>query len=82
MTKFEKNIEADITSFWETMLDDEKPEISIGSIDIYEINKLFILFYGYSPIKEEIESAYGMVKNTNKTLQDAVDMALAIEFNN
>jgi len=71
-----------VIKFWETMLEDETPEISIGSIDIYEINKLFILFNGYSPIKEEIESAYGMVKNTNKTLQDAVDMALAIEFNN
>jgi hypothetical protein len=66
--------------FWKAMLENETPEISIGSIDIYEINDLYILFNGYSPIQEEVESAYGVVKNTNKTLQDAVDMALAIEF--
>jgi len=75
------NKDVTIAKFWETMLKDEKPELSIGNIDIYEINKMFILFYGYEPIKEEWESMYGIIKNNNKNLQDAVDMALALEFN-
>ena len=87
------NKDVTIAKFWETMLEDEKPELSIGNIDIYEINKMFILFYGYEPIKEEWESAHGIIqqsswpvlsvrrsKNNNKSLQDAVDMALALEF--
>jgi hypothetical protein len=75
------NKDVTIAKFWETMLKDEEPELSIGNIDIYEINKMFILFYGYEPIKEEWKSAYGIIKNNNKSLQDAVDMALALEFN-
>ena len=73
-------IETKETKFWETMLEDEEPEISIGNIDIYEINKKFILFRGYEPIKEKWENAYGIIENNNKSLQDAVDMALALEF--
>ena len=69
-----------VTKFWETMLKDEKPELSIGNIDIYEINKMFILFYGYEPIKEKWEGIYGIIENNNKRLHDAVDMALALEF--
>jgi len=75
------NKDVTIAKFWETMLEDEEPELSIGNIDIYEINKMFILFYGYEPIKEEWESAHGIIKNNNKNLHDAVDMALALEFN-
>ena len=72
----------------ETVLADDKPEISIGNIDIYEINKKFSLFRGYEPTASynnrvvfdqhgDMTSSYNM-----DSLQDAVNMALAIEFDN
>ena len=78
----------DVTKFWETMLADEKPEISIGNIDIYEINKKFSLFRGYEPTASYNnrvvfdQHGEGLSSYNMESLQDAVNMALAIEFDN
>lgn len=71
--------------FWKTMLKDEKPEISIGSIDIFSIKmsgqgEKFGLFRNFAPITEEVEDAWGTHKGVQSTLQDAVDVALLHEF--
>tara|TARA_R110002020_G_scaffold137422_3_gene306402 strand:- start:114 stop:353 length:240 start_codon:yes stop_codon:yes gene_type:complete len=66
--------------FWEIMLKDIKPELTIGTIDIYKINKNYVLFYGTNPIIETVEDAYGVHGATQPTLQDAVDVAILHEF--
>ena len=73
-----KNVSAD--KFWEVMLEDTQPEISIGSIDIYTINDRFGLFRKYKPVTEAVEDAWGIHKGIEATLQDAVDVALLHEF--
>ena len=75
----------DTVVFWKTMLEDEKPEISIGSIDIFSIKmsgqgEKFGLFRNFAPITEEVEDAWGTHKGVQSTLQDAVDVALLHEF--
>lgn len=65
---------------WKVMLEDENPEISIGSIDIYTINNRFGLFRNYVPVIEEVEDAWGTHKGIQSSLQDAVDVALLHEF--
>tara|TARA_B100000686_G_C16725305_1_gene937419 strand:- start:1288 stop:1536 length:249 start_codon:yes stop_codon:yes gene_type:complete len=66
--------------FWKGMLEDENPEVSIGSIDIYTINNKFGLFRNYVPVIEEVEDAWGTHKGIQSSLQDAVDVALLHEF--
>ena len=66
--------------FWEIMLKDIKPELTIGTIDIYKINNNYVLFYGTNPIIETVEDAYGVHGATQPTLQDAVDVAILHEF--
>ena len=66
--------------FWEIMLKDINPELTIGTIDIYKINKNYVLFYGTNPIIETVEDAYGIHGATQPTLQDAVDVAILHEF--
>lgn len=66
--------------FWEIMLKDIKPKLTIGTIDIYKINKNYVLFYGTKPITETVEDAYGVHGATQPTLQDAVDVAILHEF--
>ena len=65
---------------WKVMLEDENPEISIGSIDIYTINNRFGLFRNYVPVIEEVEDAWGTHKGIQSSLQNAVDVALLHEF--
>lgn len=66
--------------FWETMLEDITPKLTIGNIDIYKINKNYVLFYGTKPITETVEDAYGVHRGAQPTLQDAVDVAILHEF--
>ena len=66
--------------FWEIMLKDIKPELTLGTIDIYKINKNYVLFYGTKPITKTVEDAYGVHRGAQPTLQDAVDVAILHEF--
>ena len=70
----------EIEKFWEIMLNNENPELTIGNIDIYKINKNYVLFYGTNPIIETVEDAYGVHGATQPPLQDAVDVAILHEF--
>ena len=72
---------------WKVMLEDENPEVSIGSIDIYSIQMSgqpvkFGLFRNYVPVIEEVEDMFGTHKGIQPSLQDAVDVALLHEFGN
>ena len=66
--------------FWEVLIGDCAPELTIGNTSIYKINKNYVLFNGYKPITETVEDEFGVHGATQPTLQDAVDVALIHEF--
>ena len=68
--------------FWEILISDCDPELTIGNTSIYKINKNYVLFNGYKPITETVEDEFGIHGGTQPTLQDAVDVALLHEFEN
>ena len=76
-----KSIKAVSTDkFWEVLIGDCEPELTIGNPSIYKINKNYVLFNGYKPITETVEDEFGVHGATQPTLQDAVDVALIHEF--
>ena len=75
--------------FWIEMLKDEAPELTIGGIYIFKIGCAGRTYYSlftrqhnghFHYITETIDSAYGELENNSTNLQDAVDLALAHEF--
>ena len=80
--------------FWTTMINivmlkNQTPEFTIGTIGIFKIDVVGQSYYplfqeslnsGWKYITETIDSAYGELENKSTNLQDAVDLALAHEF--
>ena len=62
--------------FWEVLLGDSEPELTIGSIEIHIVNGRYWLFKDKHPLT----SVIGVLGRKNTTLQDAVDVALVHEF--
>ena len=71
---------------------DAKPYLTIGTIGIFKVKMFDSISYalfqetfysGYEKwkyITETIDSAYGELENNSTNLQDAIDLALAHEF--
>ena len=64
-----------LVGFWESMLDDEPPELTIEWLEIYIINGKYFLFHDLEPVMWDIGSP---ITNSHDTLQDAVDAAIDI----
>ena len=66
-----------LVSFWESMLDDEPPELTIEWLEIYIINGKYFLFHDLEPVKPfNCHSSCGT--SSYDTLQGAVDAAIDI----
>ena len=81
----------DITKTHATMIANlgAKPELRIGTIGIFKVKMFDSIYYalfqesfysGWQYITETIDSAYGELENNSTNLQDAIDLALAHEF--